>query len=658
MRRRGHFLVWLGLTALFVGLTGGGGFYIGGRAHIQAMAVAKDAPFGCRMCHEPQRGPKLFHAYRARRYRSPMALALSPDGRSIYVAAEGSDALLVVDAQKGEVVREVAVGPFPRGVAVSPDGRRIFVSCTWANEVWAIDSATLQPQVRIAVGAWPYGLVCDPEGRWLFVANGGSDDVSVVDLATLQEVKRLAAGREPYDLAYDPVRQRVYVANRLAMIVPPRTPPYSELTVLDTKEGTVVVRYRLPSAHLLEGIAVEPRSGLVLTTLMRPKNLLPATQVARGWMVTNGLGVLWPGADQPAQVLLDEANAFFADPSDVVFTPDGRYAFVSHSGVNQVSVVAVERLRAVLDRATPFLLACIYPNHLGLSSEYVVKRLRVGKCPKGMAVSPDGRFVYVANRLDDTLSVIGVEGLEVVGTIELGGPRRKDLVRRGEEVFNSALSTFQEQFSCRSCHPDGHVDGLQYDFEPDGLGRGIFDNRTLHGISDVAPYTWDAHNQSLYKQCGFRFATFLMRAEPFDRMQLTALVAFEQALPLYPNPHRPRNGSLTPAQQRGKAIFERTVTNDGKPIPKENRCITCHPPPYYTDRRRHDVGSKRDDDHTAEFDTPQLTNVFETAPYLHDGSAATLEEIWTIHNPNDTHGVSNDMTKEQLNDLIEYLKSL
>ena len=38
--------------------------------------------------------------------------------------------------------------------------------------------------------------------------------------------------------------------------------------------------------------------------------------------------------------------------------------------------------------------------------------------------------------------------------------------------------------------------------------------------------------------------------------------------------------------------------------------------------------------------------------------ADTLEEIWTRFNPYDTHGVTNDMTKDQLNDLIEYLKTL
>jgi Cytochrome c peroxidase len=55
---------------------------------------------------------------------------------------------------------------------------------------------------------------------------------------------------------------------------------------------------------------------------------------------------------------------------------------------------------------------------------------------------------------------------------------------------------------------------------------------------------------------------------------------------------------------------------------------------------------------------PQLSNVVYSAPYLHDGSARSLEEIWTVFNPKDTHGVTNDLTKDELNDLIEYLRTL
>jgi cytochrome c peroxidase len=58
------------------------------------------------------------------------------------------------------------------------------------------------------------------------------------------------------------------------------------------------------------------------------------------------------------------------------------------------------------------------------------------------------------------------------------------------------------------------------------------------------------------------------------------------------------------------------------------------------------------------FDTPHLLGVAASAPYLHDGRAATLEEIWTLYNPDDLHGVTSYLNKIQLNDLVEFLKTL
>jgi cytochrome c peroxidase len=58
------------------------------------------------------------------------------------------------------------------------------------------------------------------------------------------------------------------------------------------------------------------------------------------------------------------------------------------------------------------------------------------------------------------------------------------------------------------------------------------------------------------------------------------------------------------------------------------------------------------------FDIPQLDRVYERPPYLHSGQALSLEEIWTKFNVQGKHGITSDMNKEKLNDLIEFLKTL
>jgi cytochrome c peroxidase len=156
-----------------------------------------------------------------------------------------------------------------------------------------------------------------------------------------------------------------------------------------------------------------------------------------------------------------------------------------------------------------------------------------------------------------------------------------------------------------------------------------------------------------------RFSTYLTRTETFSYNDLDALVAYIiTGIHNPPNLMYNPNGELTEAQLRGKAIFERSVDNFGKVIPENNRCITCHPGTYYTDKKLAYVSTLSKTDDSILFDTPHLDNIYASPPYLHDGRAATLEEIWTKYGKEDKHGLVGDMSKNQLNDLVEYLKSL
>jgi cytochrome c peroxidase len=116
---------------------------------------------------------------------------------------------------------------------------------------------------------------------------------------------------------------------------------------------------------------------------------------------------------------------------------------------------------------------------------------------------------------------------------------------------------------------------------------------------------------------------------------------------------------LTEAQTRGKAMFFRDTSNRGALIAPMQRCYTCHAPAtHYTSRVQVDVGTATKYDTIHAFDVPQLEGVAMKPPYLHNGEALEMEDIWTLYNPEDKHGMTSDMNKVQLNDLIEYLKTL
>jgi cytochrome c peroxidase len=191
------------------------------------------------------------------------------------------------------------------------------------------------------------------------------------------------------------------------------------------------------------------------------------------------------------------------------------------------------------------------------------------------------------------------------------------------------------------------------------MGRNLTNTQSLRDISETAPYKWSGLNATVFRQDGIRFSTVLTRTEQFSYSDLDAIASFIMTgIPYPPNLENNPTGELTEMQKRGKAIFERAEDNKGNVIPPENRCITCHPPPYYTNRKSADVGTLASSDDSIKLDTPHLNNIYASAPYLHDGRAATLEEIWTKYNPNDKHGVANDLTKIELNELVEYLKTL
>ena len=72
----------------------------------------------------------------------------------------------------------------------------------------------------------------------------------------------------------------------------------------------------------------------------------------------------------------------------------------------------------------------------------------------------------------------------------------------------------------------------------------------------------------------------------------------------------------------------------------------------------HDVGTGDGLDPDGKYDTPTLREVWRTAPYLHDGRAATLEEVLTKFNTGDRHGHTSDLAADELRDLLEFVKSL
>ena len=129
--------------------------------------------------------------------------------------------------------------------------------------------------------------------------------------------------------------------------------------------------------------------------------------------------------------------------------------------------------------------------------------------------------------------------------------------------------------------------------------------------------------------------------EPAD---VDDLLAYVGSLKPERNPQADRSAE---AARRGKVLFE------GKAA-----CAGCHPAPLFTDRKQHDVGIHTPHEPDGRYDTPSLVECYRTAPYLHDGRAATLKDILTAHNADERHGRTRALTPDELIDLVAFLRSL
>ena len=594
------------------------------------------------------------------RYLSPIEMAFSPNGRLLYVVCQGSDELRVVDIQSGKVVSTVPVGHVPRGIVLSRDGQQIYVTNAWSDTVSVIDATTLKVLRTLPTGFEPTGIVSDRTGETLYVANRLSNDISVIDVNSGQEIKRLLAGRGASYLALSADGKWVYGTHIYPNAGAFRTQPNSEITVIDTARRTVVERKQLHNVAGVFHVALSADGKLGVAAQLRPKNLIPLAHVEHGWAFGDSLTLFGDDIGGTVQVPIDELDRYYALPWAVAITPDKSKIFVTTAGSENVTVIDVRQLLRFTTNSAGARQSSTngLVNDLSAAANYVTARIPVGRNPRGALLSQDGKRLYVANRLDDNVSVIDTSSEKVVSTIDLGGPKTITALRRGEQLFFTADYAFQGQFGCANCHLDATIDGLQWDLEPDGFGKDIVDNRSLEDLAGTEPFKWNGGNPDMPTECGPRTEKYFYRSQSYNSQELTDLVTYVYSLPYRPNRYRLANGELTPAQERGKAIFERSKYKNGNPIPEKNQCAYCHSGPKYTNQQQVDVGTGKSTDRSPLIDVPQLPNVVYSAPYLHDGSAQSLEEIWTVFNPKDTHGVSNDLRKEELNDLVEYLKTL
>jgi YVTN family beta-propeller protein len=423
------------------------------------------------------------------------------------------------------------------------------------------------------------------------------------------------------------------------------------LTVVDTWPGA-------STDNLCRQVVVHPR---------RPKAYL--AHVRSRTDVFGGNGSIFPhetvctltppdGSKRRVSFAMDTYNGVYVvtNPWESAISPDGTRLYTIYAGTNDMNVSQV-----------------IDDDYREI--ERLGRAVRVGANPRAVRVSPDGKEVYVYNALDFSVSVLDPESLKLQAVIPVCRPPKTPEWVRGKVLFNTALPpmTSRRWIACSSCHPDGHNDGRVW-LNPEGPRK----TTALFGLAHTHPLHWSADRDEVQDfeytirgplmdgtgllsghikpRHGFEKAELEEKTSGRSK-DLDALAIYCNSFHFTLSPHIPEPGKLSPAAERGKSLF----------FSKETGCATCHSGPYYTDSRLqkpynlHDVGTGHDNPKEkmgTEFDTPTLLGVYRTAPYLHDGKAATLRDVLTTCNQGDRHGKTSHLADTQIIDLVEFLKSL
>jgi mono/diheme cytochrome c family protein len=359
-------------------------------------------------------------------------------------------------------------------------------------------------------------------------------------------------------------------------------------------------------------------------------------------------------------VLLDNVDSGAANPWGVAWSADSKTVCVALAGTHELSVTDFPGLLAKLAKLPAELdpnktydynaasrVQADVPNDLSFLVG-VRRRIRLPESDRGpRAVVILGSRAYLANYFSDTLSAVDFSSqYPKFESIPLGPKQAMTPVRKGEFYFNDASICFQGWQSCASCHPgEARVDALNWDLLNDGIGNPK-NNKSLLLTHKTPPAMSMGVREDgkAAVRAGIRHILFTVQPEEVPQ----SLDEYLMALKPVPSP-RLSKGRLSDQAKRGEKLFKDAKVG----------CASCHPAGLFTDLQHYDVGTRGKFDKPADrFDTPTLIEGWRTAPYLHDGSAATMRDVLTTKNPNDEHGKTSHLNQHQIADLAEYLLSL
>ena len=598
-------------------------------------------------------------------------IVISPDERLVCAVNQDADSISLWRWQTNQPVTQIQVDEEPRNIAFSGDGKWAYVTAQRAQTLCIINLQSARCVRRIPVGGQPVGIVLSGTGTEAYITQFAGDyfgnkyapgALAIVDLQQARVRNRVPLAARPFALARSMDGQSLWVSHYLGIqgrgLITEidlqqeaihRTIPLAEDSDIGGGRGGIFTAVASLDVHpqfpraLVAGMHANQKRGP--TQSGQPLSHKTTVQAAVAILDLDN------GSELPdARIVSSFSGQAVAVPTAVTFLPDGKHFidiyFASHD------------------------LKVIHYNERGLVAERALLELPHG--PDGIAITSDGKHGFVNARWDRQIAHLDLSDVRRPRVLAKISKHRETWSSQrilGARIFHNSRDprmTPNRWLSCGVCHLDGGLqsDHLIWEFSQSqkpssprlvntkslavtaGSGPPFLIQGAYHSVQQE-----DLFIRSFLGGSGFVLSDKAERPKITAGIskEMDAVAAFVLSLTPRPNPHLadgiPRK-AIRAAATRGRRLF-----HSGKV-----GCSRCHAGPWMTisgqnPTRLANVGTG------IRADVPSLVNVWETAPYLHDGRAATLRDVVTLHNPHDQHGQTSHLNASELTDLIRFLQA-
>lgn len=609
-------------------------------AALPAIAVAK------RMISDFDRSPPAFELLGRPIGGATPAAATAAHLTGSRIMAVG-DGAIVIDADSGAVIKTDKAGKNIGQLAIGRDaglltydsGSGFAYVADRKNDriaVVKVGGAKLEIVQSWKTPAEPYGIALTPDKKQLLVSTIADRTLVAYDTATGAENWRTSLGREPRGLAVSPDGTRALVAYLVTGTV-------DQIDLLETHRAEHVAISNSASPRRCRRCGNDgdsfARASFAVTFMGEHQAVVPFQRETPVQTKDGGgerTGSYGGGFESPVSHHLAFLGLGSAHTTQVT-------AQIAQHQPRALAWDSKHDALYVVGLGTDSILQIKDASQVGIAVGVTAGLTHVkAKCgPDGIAIAPDGNVLVWCSfsRSVERVEVIGdKDTLETIGPKVNYGPSLiasawSDKQHEGMTLFHAAESQISSRGSlaCATCHPDNRADGLSWRIDKHELQTPVIAGRMV----GTHPFKWDGGDATL--ELSLTGTMKRLGGFGITKEQTSALAAYIEALPTVRTPTR------EPAVvARGKQLF------DG-----EAGCRTCHDGAAYTDQERHKLTGT-----LAQSDTPSLLGVAASAPYFHDGSAATLEAL--LRDRGAVHGMADTakLSDKQVTDLTAFLETL